>query len=157
MEFAVFFLASWLITAIFVIMPKKLSIIENTITFLLLLIITINISWIIIEELKLIKQTQEGIKYVVYLLNRSVIIPMTLITQLNVLHQSNSVARFILTTAVSLIFLLGLRALSVYFDIIGYLKWNFGYDILYFIILHLIAYYAHQLFRRLTRSEVEVS
>ncbi|MFD2749177.1 hypothetical protein ACFSUM_02015 [Virgibacillus siamensis] len=157
MEFAVFFLASWLITAIFVIMPKKLSIIENTVTFLLLLVITINVSWIIIEELKLIKETQDSIKHAAYLLNRSVIVPLTLITQLNILHQSNSVTRFILTTAVSLIFLLGLRAFSVYFNIISYLKWNFGYDILYFILLHLIAYYAHQLFRNLTRNEVDVS
>ncbi|MGY0693951.1 hypothetical protein ACW2QC_14370 [Virgibacillus sp. FSP13] len=156
MGFAVFFLASWLITAIFVIMAKKLSLIENTAVYLFLLIITINVSWIIIEELKLIKETEEGIKFAAYLLNRSVIIPMTLITQLNFLHRSNTVLRFILTTAVSLIILLGLRALSIYFDIITYLKWNFGYDIIYFVILHLITYYAYQLFQYLARNEVEV-
>ncbi|WP_106496304.1 hypothetical protein [Lentibacillus sp. Marseille-P4043] len=157
MGFAVFFLASWLIVAIFVVLPKKLSIIENTVIFLVLLIIIINASWIIIEELKLIKETQEGIKYVAYLLNRSVIIPMTLITQLNIIHQSNTPLKFILTITVSLVFLLGLRALSLYFDIISYVKWNFGYDVIYILILHLITYYAYQLFKKLAQSEVDIS
>lgn len=157
MGFAVFFLASWLIVAIFTVMPKKLSIVENTVVYLVLVIITINVSWIIIEEMSLIKETQEGIKHVAFLLNRSVIIPMTLITQLNVVHRSNSFARSLLTIIVSLIFLLGLRGLSLTFNIISYTKWNFGYDVVYIIILHLMTFSALQLFRKLARSEVDVS
>ncbi|WP_085522514.1 hypothetical protein [Tuberibacillus sp. Marseille-P3662] len=157
MGFAVFCLASWLIIVIFALIPKKFSIVENTFVFLILLILTINVSWIVFEEMSLIKETQEGMKHVSFLLNRSVIIPMTLITQLNLVYRTKTFTGSLLTMMASLVFLLIMRGFSLYFNIITYVKWNFGYDVIYLIVMYVITFFALYLFRKLTHGEVDVS
>ncbi|MFB4166075.1 hypothetical protein ACE1TI_20350 [Alteribacillus sp. JSM 102045] len=146
MAFSVFFLASWLVISLFLVMKKKLSIIENTFVFMVILVININWSWIIEEELNLIQLTEEGMDFTAFLLFRSIIIPMIL----NLIHLSNT----LLVSIVSLIILLFLAFLSTTFNMTNYINWNLGYDAIYYIILHVISYYTHKLFQKISNNEV---
>lgn len=63
MGFVVFFFLTWLFVSIFAAMPKKLTFVENTLVYLVILIVSINFSWIVIEELKLMSLTKNGFNY----------------------------------------------------------------------------------------------
>ncbi|UOQ92125.1 hypothetical protein MUO14_16720 [Halobacillus shinanisalinarum] len=157
MAFAVFFFASWLVLTLFLVIPKKLSIIENTFVFLIILVISINWTWIIYEEIKLIKSTEETMEYTAFLLFRSVIIPMILVTQLNLLCRANKFTKSLLILSTSLAILLLLTFLSTFFNMANYIKWNIGYDAIYYLSLHVIAYYSLKFFRKSAQSEVKYS
>ncbi|UOQ92586.1 hypothetical protein MUO14_19380 [Halobacillus shinanisalinarum] len=157
MGFAVFFFIAWLITALFFVIQKKLSITENTFVFMLILVISINWTWIIYEGFKFIKITEQPMDYTAFLFFRSVIIPVLLIMQLNMIHKSKTFASSALITMTSIVILLLITGLSNYFDLTKYVKWNIGYDALYFSALHFIAYYSHQIFRKITHREVSYS
>ncbi|SFL56704.1 hypothetical protein [Salibacterium qingdaonense] len=150
MAFASFFFAAWFITTAFLMMPKKLSIIENTFVFMVILIININWGWIVYESMERIELTEEGMIYTAFLLLRSVIIPVILITQLNLVHKSN----MIFVVLVSLIILLFLSSLSAILNIADYVKWNLGFDAIYYLLLHVIAYYSLLLIRKIADREV---
>ncbi|MGJ9384900.1 hypothetical protein [Salipaludibacillus sp. CF4.18] len=154
MGITVFFFASWLVCVAFAVMPKKLSLVENTFVYLIILIVSINFSWIIIEEFKLITLTKNGVDYTAYILNRSVIIPMLIIMQLNLIQKSNSGAKSAIIVISTVAIMLGLSFLSTQFNITTNKKWNFGYDGIYFLTLHLIGYYVFKMFRKIAYHEV---
>ncbi|ASK63805.1 hypothetical protein CFK37_17395 [Virgibacillus phasianinus] len=153
MGFAVFFFLAWLVTAFLIVMQKSLSLVENTFIISLILIISINWSWIIYEGLKFIKITEQPMDYTAFLFFRSVIIPIILVIQLNMVLQSESFAQTILIPIVSIGILVALTALSSYFHMTNYVKWNIGYDVLYFAGLHVIAYLSCWLFRKIAYRE----
>ncbi|UOR13735.1 hypothetical protein [Halobacillus amylolyticus] len=157
MAFAVFFFTSWLVLALFLAIPKKLSIIENTFVFLIILVISINWTWIIYEEMKLIKSTKDAMDYTAFLLFRSIIIPMILVTQLNLLCRANTFAKSLLNVSTSLAILLLLTFFSTFFNMTNYIKWNIGYDAIYYLSLHVIAYFSLKFFRKSAQSEVKYS
>lgn len=154
MGITVFFFASWLVCMAFAVMQKKLSFVENTFVYLIILIVSINFSWIIIEELKLIMVTKNGVDYTAYILNRSVIIPILILIQLNLIQKSNSNAKSAIIVICTVGIMLGLSFLSTQFKITTNNEWNLGYDGIYFLTLHLIGYYVFKMFRKITYHQV---
>ncbi|MFD2704985.1 hypothetical protein [Salibacterium lacus] len=150
MAFVLFFFAAWFITTTFLIMPKKISIIENTFVLMVILIININWGWIIYEGMERIELTEESMNYTAFLLLRSVIIPLILVTQLNLVHKSNT----IFVVLVSLIILLFFSSLTSILNIADYVKWNLGFDAIYYLLLHVIAYYSLLFIRKIAYKEV---
>lgn len=157
MGFSIFFFLAWGIVGIFFMIRKELSIVENTLIFLISLIVIINVSWIITEEMKMINLTKSGIDYTAYLLNRSIILPLLLLLQLNILLKSITFTKKVLIIFTSLIVMLGLSVLSTYFNITNYIKWNLFYDGIYYLILQLITYYSYRLFKKVNKNEVGYS
>lgn len=155
MGFSVFFFVAWLVSVIFAVIQKKISLLENTFIILIILIINVNWSWIIFEEFKFIKITNEPINYTAFLLHRSITIPLILVTQLNFLLHSKSRVKSLLTILGSISLLALMSTLSLYYNITHFTRWNFAYEILYFIALHLIAYYSYKLFRKFVIREVK--
>ncbi|UCZ54885.1 hypothetical protein LGQ02_09130 [Bacillus shivajii] len=155
MGITIFFFASWLVCVAFAVMPKKLSLVENTFVYLIILIVSINFSWIIIEEFKFITLTEDGLDYTAHILNRSVILPMLIIMQLNLIQKSNSVAKSVVIVISTVAIMLGLSFLSTQLNITTHEKWNFGYEVIYFLTLHLIGYYVLKAFRKIAYSEVK--
>ncbi|HSU79469.1 MAG TPA: hypothetical protein VLK78_03570 [Candidatus Angelobacter sp.] len=155
MGISVFFFITWLICTFFAVIEKKLSLIENTFIFLLVLVININYSWIIIEELKRITLTTNGLEFTAYLLHRSIMTPMLAITILNMVCAAHERGKSILYFVVFLALSFGISLLQEYFHITVYTHWDFRYDLIYYFVLYLIAYYAYKLFRRATYNEVE--
>ncbi|MBT2698423.1 hypothetical protein J7E79_13480 [Bacillus sp. ISL-40] len=157
MGFAVFFFAAWLILAVFSVIERKLPLLENTFIYLVMLIININWTWIIYEELKFIERTNEPISYTAFILYRSIIIPMILVTQLNLFYSSKNIMKSSMVVLGSIATWLLLSILSRHFNISNYSRWNMGYDILYILVLHGLTYYFHKFFQRFTNNEVKYS
>jgi hypothetical protein len=154
MGFSAFFLVSWLACASLIVIRKKLTIIENTLIYLIILILSINFSWIIIEEMKLINLTKNPIDYLAYLLHRSVITPMILVIQLNLFQRSESLINKILVIISSLSILLLSSFYQTHFNILEYKHWNFFYELLYFLSLYVLIFIIYKLFKRATEKEV---
>lgn len=146
MGFAFFFLISYLITYLFLVMKKKLSIIENTFVFLLILMLNINATWILFEELNLISVTEEAMEYFGFLLNRSIIFPMIIVVYLNIVKRSHKKTHTILITIASISTMLTLSGISILLNMITFVTWNFLYDAIYIGLCHLIAFYSLKLF-----------
>jgi hypothetical protein len=157
MGFIVFFFLSWLIVSIFAVIQKRLSIVENTMIFLIIFSVNIHFSWIIIEELRLIKLSNKGFNYTAFLLNRSVIIPFIMVILINLLQWSKTIISKCLLIFYSVVLLLCFSNLSSFFDIIDFKKWNYGFEAIYFLLLALVAISATKLFRRFSRNEVNLS
>ncbi|MFC7062081.1 hypothetical protein [Halobacillus seohaensis] len=157
MGFTLFFFVAWLIVAVFIIIKETLSITENTFVFLIILIININWSWIMYEELKLVKVTESPIDYTAFLLFRSIIIPMVIVVQLNLIERTKIFAKKFLVSIGSLSLLLLLTAANVFLDITSWVNWNLAYDALYFVVLHIIAVYLTKFYRKTSSSEVNYS
>lgn len=158
MGFAIFFLLTWLICAIFIVTKKQLSIIENTAVYLVILILNINFAWIVNEEYKFITITQSGIDYIAFLLNRSILIPMVLLVYLNLLLRFDKASyKTIYVTVASVAVMLGLSFLSTLFQIAEYTKWTHGYDLLFYLFLHLIAFFTYKLLRKISAKVVHPS
>lgn len=154
MGFAFFFFIAWLITVGFTVMKKRLTFLENSFVFFLLLIISINWSWIIYEELKLEKISTHPIDYTAFMINRSVTIPLMIVVTLNLVKSAKTKLTKTLLCISSILVLVFLIMMGSYFDLTQSIKWNIMYDILYFAILHLIALYSLKYFRTLKRNEV---
>lgn len=154
MAFTLFFFTSWLIVTLFTIIPKKLSLTENTFVFLMILVISINWTWVIYEEFKFIESTEIPMDYTAFLMFRTLIIPTLIITQLNVSLQAPSRTISLLTIGSSTTALLLFTYFSLQFEMIQYIDWNMTYDALYYLSLHGIAYSTQKLFKKIPANEV---
>lgn len=153
MGFSFFVFLSFLSITLFVTMRKSLSIVENTFVYLLVLIININATWIINEELKLIDVTEETASYVGFLLERSLIIPILFVITFNYFYRNITPRAIMITGFILLIFTLLLGKFSNMLNIYHYRQWNLFYEALYILGLLLIIFVLHKGFRRLMRKE----
>jgi len=154
--FAIIFFASWLITALFVVMKKKLSFIENSFVILFALIISINWSWFIYEEWKLVEISSQPLNHTAFLISRSITIPLIIVTTMNLLDAASSAVKSFMIILFSVFILALLVVISNYFNITNAIRWNFIYDILYLISLNLMTYFFLFYFRKLSQIEVKV-
>lgn len=154
MGFVVFFFLAWLVGALLAVIKKKLTFAENTLVFLVVLTVSINFSWIVIEELKLINLTKSGLGYTGFLFNRNIVTPILTVIQVNLFLRSNSVMMKITLIASSVIILIGVSSLSNFLDITEYNHWHYWYDGIFFFILNGIAIFSYKLFARVSRNVV---
>ncbi|MBX0358295.1 hypothetical protein [Halobacillus sp. Nhm2S1] len=157
MAFTVFFVCAWLIVSIFTIIPKRLTIIENSFIFLTTSVISINWTWIINEELKYVKITEDPTNYAGFLFFRSVIIPTLLMVQLNIYSASSSTMKKGLVIAASVLCLLLLTILSRVLEVSTYKDWSLVFDVVYYVFLHFISIGVWRLIRKSTHNEVKHS
>ena len=155
MEFVAFFLISWLVISLFVVIRKRLNTIENTFVFLIILIVNINFSWIIIDEWDLISNTQKALPYIAYLLNRSIIIPLLIFIHLNVLLMAKKLVKRLIILISTVIILDGLSLLSIIFNVTEFIRWNFWYESTYYFSLSLLSILSYKLFAKVSRREVK--
>jgi hypothetical protein len=155
MGFVVFFSVTWIAVFVLSNMAKSLTLLENALVFLVVLIIGINVSWILIDELNMIQATQEGLKYTAYLLCRSALIPLIYTIAVNYMYRSWTSAAKWLAAAICAIVVLGIHAGEQWFRILQFRQWNYFYDAIYVLLLELLAYVVLKLFRKWTYTEVE--
>jgi len=155
MGFVFFFLVSWLVLVWFAVMKKSYSFVENTFAYLLILVISVNWSWIVYEELKLVELSRQPLEYWAFLIHRSVGIPLIVVIAANYIRTASSFGAAALRTALSVAVLFGLTLMGPVFGITKYARWNIAYDALYFLSLHLVAYYALEYFHLWHRREAK--
>lgn len=155
MGFVVFFILTWLVVSIYTIIQKELTIVENTFVFLIVLVVSINFSWIIGDELKLITYTEKGLPYTGYLLNRSIIIPVLILIHLNFLMKRETYLMKSMILLSSVLLLVGISFLSTSLNITEFPKWNLGYEAIYYLCLNLIAIIACKVIERIPKNAVK--
>ncbi|WP_456276353.1 hypothetical protein [Bacillus sp. AK128] len=155
MEFVAFFFISWLVISLFGVMKKETNLIENTFIFLLILVININFSWIINDEWGLISNTKKAFPYIAFLLNRSIIIPLLILIQLNVLLMAKKLVKRIIILISTVILLDGLSLLSIRLNVIEFKEWNLWYESAYFFSLCLLSILCFKFFTKVSKREVK--
>ncbi|WP_010531410.1 hypothetical protein [Lentibacillus jeotgali] len=154
MAFPIFFFLTWLVGSIFAVMRKKLSLVENTFVFLIILIVSINFSWIIADELKLITVTKQTLPHTAYLINRSVIIPVLILIQLNISMARDSFGWKTMMVLFSVLLLTGVNYLMTALNMVTYTNWNLGFDAIYFLLLNLAAFLAYRIMEKASEKAV---
>ncbi|CDQ18406.1 hypothetical protein SAMN05192559_101980 [Halobacillus karajensis] len=155
MAFTTFLFSAWLIISLFIILPKRLNLIENSFIFLTIGVISINWSWIIYEELKFGKITENPADYAGFLIFRSIIIPTLIMFQLNRYGSSSFNKKMTFVISISTIGLILLTLLSRVFDVTTYKQWHLIFDVLYYLGLHIIALVVLICLRKAPSSEVK--
>lgn len=150
MSFVVFFFLSWLFISLFAVIRKTLSIIENTVIFLVILVISINFSWIIIDEYQLITVSQKALPYLAFLLNRSIVIPILMLLLVNLVLRSKDSKQKIIIGILCEFLLLMISFLSTLLGVTEFKRWNFLYEGLYFLFIIFIAFFILKAFQKLT-------
>lgn len=138
MAIATYFFLGWLVVYCFFLCKKRRTIVENTILCLFILIIHINWSWMMYEELAFLKFSHEPNKYLALLINRIIITPTIILLCFNLVKRDASFlirALYLLITAAVLTFSI---QLSTWLDVITMVNWNIGFDYLYFLSLIVI-------------------
>lgn len=157
MVLALYFFVSWVVSIIFLKMPKSLSFMQNSFVFLVILIISMNWSWIIYQELTFIRLSSDAINFTSFLINRSIAVPCIIAITVNLIHLSKSLVQSLLFTLASTIFL-SLSALGgIYFKVTEYVHWHFVYDVFYFLLLNIVGYILFKLFYILGHKEVGIN
>lgn len=155
MVLALYFFVSWVTTIGFIVMPKRLSFIQNTFIYLITMIISLNWYWVIYQELKLIKLSENPVDYTSFLINRSIAVPLLVVITVNMLktYKSMGYSILILTLSASILSLLAFG--GIYFNITEYIHWNYAFDFLYFLFLNIIGYLFLNLVKFLQYKEVK--
>lgn len=148
MGFVIVFAAAWLAMFIVYTMYKKLSLLENTFVYLVVLTIGINISWIVAEELKYTAVTKDGLLFAGYFLYRNLLMPLFYIILMNAVFRFRSVAIRLACAGGALVLLLALDWVMVTNKIIFYLKWNYWLEAVEIVMLQLITYLLLRLYRK---------
>ncbi|MGA5689688.1 hypothetical protein [Cytobacillus pseudoceanisediminis] len=138
MGFVLIVFLAWLVLMLFTSMNKKLTFIENTFVYLVALVININFTWIVYEELNMAKISQQILDNSAFLIHRSITLPLTVAITLNLFRTAPSFGSKIFKTILSVLFLVLAVVIARYFDIVDYRKWNIGYEIIYLFLLHLL-------------------
>lgn len=154
MELVVFFSLTWLVISFFFVIKKRLDIFENTFVFLITLIVNINFSWIVIDEMELLTVTQKVLPYTAYLLNRSIITPLLILVHLNFFIEAKTFVEKGLIITSSLILLLCLSVTIEVLNITEKINWNYSYSAIYYLLLFIIAIISYEIFYKLTKNAV---
>ncbi|MFD1173052.1 hypothetical protein [Oceanobacillus picturae] len=149
MELAVFFFLSWLAISIFTVINKDLNIVKNTFIFLIILIVSINFSWVINDELKLITLKEKWVPYTAYLLNRSLLIPILVLLQVNLFIKTHSYIKKGIILVSSVIILLMISFISTRLNIIEFKEWNLWLEAIYLLCLNLVGLISYTLFNKI--------
>ncbi|WFA17209.1 hypothetical protein ERY13_07805 [Paenibacillus mucilaginosus] len=136
-------------------MRKQLTFVENTVLLLLIMIISIHWSWIIFEELKHVEISKEPINYTTFLIHRSITIPVMVVIAINLVKRAATITKALLTAGLSVLLHVVLVLVGRFVGITHAVHWNLIYDVVYFALLHVIAYVFLKYFHHLGQSEAE--
>lgn len=139
MGFVLLVFLAWLITVLYTVINKKLTFIENTFVYLFTLIININFTWIVYEELKLAEISDRALNYTAFLIHRSITLPLVIVIAINLYRTANTFGFKVVKMALSVLFLVFAIAIARYFDILEYKNWSILSEIVYLLLLHFLA------------------
>ncbi|WP_248929589.1 hypothetical protein [Paenibacillus hamazuiensis] len=155
MGFVLFFALTWATVFVLYSMRKGLTAVESIFIFLLVMILSINFSWIVIEELYYVQTSGDPLKYAAFMLERSVLIPIVFTIMFNYIYDKKSTEHTLLAVALGMGEVLGSFAIARYFQILYYVRWNLIYDAVVFLAMLFITFYAHKLLRKSMNVEVK--
>jgi hypothetical protein len=154
MGFVLLIFLAWLVVMIFTSMNKKLTFVENTFVYMAAMVIHINYTWIVYEELNEAHISQQILNNSAFLVHRSITLPITIAITLNLIRTADSMGSKFLKTAVSVAFLTAAVLIARYFEVVEFKNWKIGYEIIYLFLLHLVMLFLLKYFRQLKTTGV---
>ncbi|WP_442595598.1 hypothetical protein [Neobacillus sp. D3-1R] len=128
MGLPLFFVLTLLFTMIFYFQKKSLTLIQNSLVFLVVNFLTTNYLTIVSLNLNWLKITEDHFLFIAILLYRDVIMPVIILIFINaffyVITLKNKLFLFIL----SFIFVQVIEVLCTFFDLITYIEWNYFFS-----------------------------
>jgi hypothetical protein len=132
---------AWLGITIFYAMKKPFSKIEISAIIFFIFIIDINRSWITNEELKYITYSHVPLNYIAYIIHRTFITPLFIAIGMSSIPRNSTALKKITAILISSFVQVLIKMVMLSFDIVYFHQWNFIYDYLYYVLLHLLGYF----------------
>ena len=132
---------AWLGITIFYAMKKPFSRIEISTIIFFIFIIDINRSWITNEELKYITYSHVPLNYITYIIHRTFITPLFIAIGMSSIPRNSTALKKITAILISSFVQVLIKMVMLSFDIVYFHQWNFIYDYLYYVLLHLLGYF----------------
>lgn len=135
MTVSLFAFIAWMTIIIFSVIRKGLNIFENFILFFLITIVVINNFTIISLNLKLIENTFRPDMFISLVINRNIIIPLCILTFLNLLSLFKEKLKKILVVIITLLILVLDELLVIWTGLIVYRGWNIYLSIINLLVI----------------------
>jgi hypothetical protein len=119
-----------LISHFFFYSKKTLSLLQNSIVFMVMAIITRNYVTIMTMQLKLLKSTEDYFLFLFLLMHREIIVPLLVLIFINNYLSSSCWNKKMFLFIGVLTIMIGMDHLLVYYKVIEYEKWNFIYAVI---------------------------
>ncbi|WP_134703670.1 hypothetical protein [Ammoniphilus sp. YIM 78166] len=117
-----------LLLHVFILSKKKLSFLHQSITFMLIGLLVRNYFTTMNMVLKWLKTTENPFLFIVFLINRELLIPLTVLIFVNLyLSHPHSWAKKLIFFLTAWVFLQGLEWVALHYKVIQHLKWNLGF------------------------------
>jgi len=115
LDLAIFIFIAWVIISVYLIVPKRLSIIENFLLFFLFTIITMNIFTMLDLNLNLFQHSKKVNLFISFWIQRNIIIPLSLVIFVNyMIYFKSKINKFVVTVLIFLnLYLINLIAFGV--------------------------------------------
>jgi hypothetical protein len=104
---------------------KKLTVLQNSIIFMVLTMVTTNFITIVVLNLKLVKTTENPFLFIVIPLYRDLIVPLLVLIFVNAFFTSSTLLVKSFYILSIFVYLNLIEALFIYFGVLEYIKWNF--------------------------------
>ncbi|PLR98734.1 hypothetical protein [Bacillus sp. T33-2] len=131
---------SWFSVMILCVLPRKLPLIINSVLYLLIEFILINKLSLITYKYKLLAMSPDISKFIGVILHRDIIFPFLLLFAANVLFTSVNMRNVILAIICSVVYISFTSYMLHRFSMLIYLDWQFAYDVVIVVIMHLIVF-----------------
>jgi len=156
MAFSIIFFIAWLSITAFYAMKKQYSKLENSALFFCILIVNINYSWIIYDELNLITYSKIPLYYTAYVIFRSIIIPTLILLGINCIPRNSTILKKMIGILISSFVLTLIKFILLKLDVVNFHKWNMFLDYLYFILLNSFGLFILYCYRSFILKEVKM-
>ncbi|MEQ6378615.1 hypothetical protein RZN25_17555 [Bacillaceae bacterium S4-13-56] len=129
MALTVFSLILWLTIFCFSLLPKKLSLLENSFVFFVLSVVIMNSFTIASLNLKWIESNKETEMFLVYILYRAIIYPVALLFLTNLIFMYETFSTKLVGAILVPIFILLVEISGEKLNVYTYKQWNNWYSI----------------------------
>ncbi|WP_261134411.1 hypothetical protein [Bacillus sp. Marseille-Q3570] len=111
-----------LVSLFFFFLTKSLSFLQNSLLFMVISILTKNISTLMSLNWKVIHTTEDQFLFLFFLINREILIPLLVLIFVNIYLRTPSGGKRIIIYICSIPVIAGLNFLSEYFNVIDFVK-----------------------------------
>lgn len=155
MALTLFFLILWFVIFCFTLLPKKLSLVENTFLFFVISIVIMNSFTITSLNLKWIEPNKETEMFFAYLLYRAIIYPVALLFLSNLIFMYEKLSVRLLGGILIPVFIFLVEVLGEKLHIYGYNQWNHWYSITEIILFSLLTLLFTKFIRSLNQRKYQ--
>jgi hypothetical protein len=144
----VFAILAWIIVTLYVTFPRRIRNRESVVLLSVVLVLNISATWILVEEMKWLKRTDNVPEYLAFLLYRSVIIPFIVLLFLSLLLAFRTPAAKLPVVCGYGAALFCMERLMYVYKIYSYSNAMLGFLMLYYVLLLAVAYALQKWYRK---------